>query len=173
MRLRLDDIDEGSEIPQPDGMYQVVPMAAMPPVKLVLSPLVPAAMQSQLPVAQVIGSARLPALAGRGCPPDCRLHVVSEEIGETALGWPLRLVHVEVRPDGKVDAAGVDAGRVGVIEERIVAVYQFLRYAAVALVQGASLAHHRLRLAELLRSGRPDWQDADSGTVTALWDIWQ
>ena len=223
MRLRLDDIAEGTEVLQPDG-YLVVPVIpAMPAevrahAKLVLSPLVPAAMQSLLPVAQVIGSARLPALAGRDCPPDCRLHIVSEEAGETTLGWPLQLVHAQVRPEGRVDASRVDAGRVDVgrvdagrvdagrvdagrverastdtrgaerastdaasvvaagadvIEERLIAVYQFLRYTAAAMVQGPSLAAHREQLAAFLRSGRPVWQDPDSGVVTALWDIWQ
>lgn len=218
MRLRLDDI-EGTELPQRDGNLgvSVLPLAAQPPVTLLLSPLVPTAMQSLLPPHQLIGhdrkSARLPALAGRDCPPDGRLHLVSDEVGETTLGWPLRLVSLQVRPDtgadagganssragagganssradaGRADASGTDAGeadagradagrpepaRPEVIEERLIAVYQFLGYTAVALVRGPSLAAHRLRLAALLRSGRPEWRDPDSGAVTALWDIWQ
>lgn len=163
MRLRLDNIPaEAEETLQPDGCRQVRLQA----LTILLSPLLPGAVEDALPEARVIGPVQqpaLPALAARDCPADCRLRIGDEKLAETALGWPLRLIFLQVCREGN-DAP---------VEERLVAVYQFLRYSAAALVRGPALAEHRPQLTALLQSGRPQWHDPDSGTVTALWDIWR
>lgn len=159
MRLRVDDIRTEAETLHPDGCRQVRRQS----LTLLLSPLVPGAVEAALPAAQVIGEAQLPALAGRDLPADCRLRVVNQQLTETALGWPLRLIELQVCREGNQAP----------LEERLVAVYQFLRYTAAALVRAPSLAEHHPQLTRLFKSGRPDWHDPDSGIVTALWDIWR
>lgn len=159
MRLRLDNIPAQDETLQPDGCRQV----RLQSLTLLLSPLLPGAVEEALPATQVIGQAQLPVLAARDCPADCRLRIGSQQHTETALGWPLRLIELQVCREG-TDAP---------LEERLVAVYEFLRYTAAALARGPSLVEHRPQLMALLRSGRPEWHDPDSGTVTALWDIWR
>lgn len=159
MRLRLDDIGTEAETLHPDGCRQV----QLESLTLLLSPLVPGAVEAALPAAQVLGEGQLPALAGRELPADCRLRIVSQELTETALGWPLRLIELQACSEGNQAP----------IEERLVAVYQFLRYTAAALVRGPSLAEHHPRLTTLFKSGRPEWHDPDSDTVAALWDIWR
>lgn len=159
MRLRFDDIRSEAETLHPDGCRQV----SLPSLELFFSPLLPAAAEDRAPAAQVSGDGPLPALAGRDCPADCQLRIVSQQQTETTLGWPLRLIRLQVY------RAGSDSPS----EERLVAVYQFLRYGAAALARGPALAGQESQLAALFSSGRPEWHDPDSGTVTALWDIWQ
>lgn len=158
MRLRLDAIADAAETLQPDGCRLV----QLPPLTLVLSPLVPAPAQDLMPASQVQGSAPLPAVAGRDCPPDCQLRILSEESRQTSQGWPLRVLQIAL----------CRTGNTAVLAERTVAVYEFLRYSATVLVRGAEPGPPTPQLNALLSSGRPEWHDADAGTITSLWDIW-
>ncbi len=160
MRLRL--VDLGTLLPTaaaaelPDG-GEVYTAAAL---TLMLSPL------AGQPAPGVETSALTTAAVERDLPSGCSAQVISEESHETTLGWPLQIVHAQV-----LSAEGA------LIEERLVASYQFLRYTATALVRVGSssdgpFATLRPRLTALLRSGRPDWRAGESGKVAALWDIW-
>lgn len=82
-------------------------------------------------------------------PPESTLAIGRTESRETELGWHMGIV------EAKLLLAGV------CVEARMAAFYEFLDYAACALVRAASperLAMERPVIERVLLTGRPDWR---------------
>jgi len=95
-------------------------------------------------------------------PPDARVEVTAESSLATHQGWPILAAHCTAS-----DPSGA------VIEQRIVAYYNFLHLVAVVLVRAQTseaFTAHRGAIDQIIRSAQPDFRD---GAVLALSELWQ
>lgn len=100
----------------------------------------------------------------RGLPAGAIVETVGDRRGETASGWPLRMVEARVR-----DAAGAR------LEHRLAAFYAFLEHAATVLVRARDQAcfdAHAGELAGVLCAAAPEWRrPGQPATLEAFWDL--
>jgi hypothetical protein len=89
----------------------------------------------------------------RDLPGASRPKLVHSVDTQTALGWPMQILHVvllEVRDEKEI-----------LSETRLAAFYKFNEYAGHAMVRGTHVERwetHRAQLLEILQTGRPDYR---------------
>jgi tetratricopeptide (TPR) repeat protein len=99
----------------------------------------------------------------RDIPDGAEVQIVSENVGETTTGWPVRMVEVTVHP----------AARAPANEWRLVAFYAFFEHAAIAWSRASDEARyraHRDTIRAVLLGATPDWS-GEPACLTELWDV--
>ncbi len=99
----------------------------------------------------------------RDIPEGAEVQIVSEIVGETTTGWPVRMVEVTVHP----------AVRAPANEWRIVAFYAFFEHAAIAWSRASDEARYRAQretIRAVLLGATPDWS-GEPACLTELWDV--